>query len=62
MFRPFTLNLKGKLRCFERPQIMGIVNVTPDSFFPGSRTMGKDNIANRVERMIGDGVDFIDIG
>lgn len=62
MFRPFTLNLKGKLRCFERPQIMGIVNVTPDSFFPGSRTMGKGNIANRVERMIGDGVDFIDIG
>ncbi|MDE6861014.1 MAG: dihydropteroate synthase [Duncaniella sp.] len=62
MFRPFSLNLKGKLRHFNRPQIMGIVNVTPDSFFPGSRSMGKDDIANRVERMVSEGVDFIDIG
>ncbi len=62
MFRPFILNLKGKIHCYDRPQIMGIVNVTPDSFFPGSRTMGKDEISRRVEQMIHDGADFIDIG
>lgn len=62
MFRPFTLNLKGKLRCYGRPQVMGIVNVTPDSFFPGSRTMGRGEIACRVERLLEDGADFIDIG
>lgn len=62
MFRPFTLNLKGELHSYDRPQVMGIVNVTPDSFFPGSRTMGKSEIAYRVENMLHDGADFIDIG
>lgn len=41
---------------------MGIVNVTPDSFFEGSRTSGADAVKSRVERMISDGVDFIDVG
>ncbi len=62
MFKPFSINLRGSLRTVSRPQVMGIVNVTPDSFYEGSRSMDRDSIAFRVERMIADGVDIIDIG
>ncbi len=62
MFRPFTLNINGELRVFDRPQVMGILNVTPDSFYSGSRALTRRDIASRVERMLKDGVDIIDIG
>ena len=62
MFAPFSLNLKGCLHVYNRPQVMGIVNVTPDSFYSGSRTMDETEIGLRIESMIEDGVDFIDIG
>ena len=62
MFAPFSLNLKGCLPVYNRPQVMGIVNVTPDSFYSGSRTMDETEIGLRIESMIEDGVDFIDIG
>ena len=44
-FLPFTLNIKGSIRLIERPQIMGIVNATPDSFFPCSRTLSRESTA-----------------
>ena len=62
MFVPFSLNLKGNLHTYDRPQVMGIVNVTPDSFYSGSRTMHEAEIGLRIESMIEEGVDFIDIG
>ena len=62
MFQPFSLNIKGDLRTYTRPQVMGIVNVTPDSFFEGSRTMDEDAIAVRVSKLITEGADFLDIG
>ena len=62
LFRPFSLNLHGRLREFDRPQVMGIVNVTPDSFYAGSRTQSDSDIAARVESMMADGADMIDIG
>ncbi len=62
MFRPFSLNFHGSLRCFSRPQVMGIVNVTPDSFYNGSRTMEEKSIAESVERHLAGGADFIDVG
>lgn len=62
MFAPFSLNLKGCLHVYNHPQVMGIVNVTPDSFYSGSRTMDETEIGLRIESMIEDGVDFIDIG
>lgn len=62
MFAPFSLNLKGRLHVYNRPQVMGIVNVTPDSFYSGSRTMHEAEIGLRIESMIEEGVDFIDIG
>ncbi|MDE6809943.1 MAG: dihydropteroate synthase [Muribaculaceae bacterium] len=61
-FKPFTLNIKGSLLTFERPAVMGIVNVTPDSFFEGSRTPDADSITRRIESMVEDDVDIIDIG
>lgn len=62
MFKPFQLNIKGRLRSYCRPQVMGIVNVTPDSFYAGSRTMDEKSIALRIESLIAEGADFIDMG
>lgn len=62
MFRSFSLNIRQTLRFYDRPQIMGIINVTPDSFYEGSRTMARQTIAARISKMIADGADFIDMG
>lgn len=59
---PFTLNIRGKLVSYDRPVVMGIVNVTPDSFFEGSRYLDDAAIAASVAKMIADGADMIDIG
>jgi dihydropteroate synthase len=58
----FTLNCKGRLLAADQPLVMGIINVTPDSFYEGSRFGREDAIFKRAEKMIGDGVDIIDIG
>lgn len=47
---------------FDRQQVMGILNVTPDSFYAGSRTADETAVRVRVERMLAEGVDIIDIG
>lgn len=57
-----TLNLRGKLYELREPQIMGILNVTPDSFYAESRTDSDDAIADRVRQMVDEGADMIDIG
>lgn len=57
-----TLNLRGKLYPLDEPQIMGILNVTPDSFFAESRTSDNEQIAARVKQMMDEGADMIDIG
>lgn len=62
MFRPFTLNIKGRLREINTPQVMGIVNITPDSFYAGSRTFTADSVMRRVESLLNEGADMIDIG
>lgn len=61
-FIPFSLNISGKLIEYQSPAVMGIVNVTPDSFFGGSRTFDADAISIRVQKLIDDGADMIDIG
>ena len=58
----FSLNIRGKLRRYERPAVMGIVNVTPDSFYADSRTFADEEIATRVTGMIAAGVDIIVVG
>lgn len=57
-----TLNLRGKLYPIDEPQIMGILNVTPDSIFAESRTSDDEQIAARVKQMMDEGANMIDIG
>lgn len=57
-----TLNCKGKLLSLERPLVMGILNVTPDSFFDGGRYEKTDDLLRQTEKMISEGADIIDIG
>ena len=61
-FKPFTLNISGRIRKYDRPAVMGILNVTPDSFYADSRTPEADAIGRRVERMLTEGADMIDVG
>lgn len=61
-FESYTLNIKGRLVEFTRPQVMGILNVTPDSFYDSSRSFDHNTISNRIDTMLNEGVDIIDIG
>ena len=57
-----TINIKGELFSLDRPVVMGILNVTPDSFFAGSRKRTEAEIAARIEEILAQGGDWIDIG
>ena len=57
-----SINIKGSLHHFHKPWVMGILNVTPDSFFAESRTIETDDIRRRVDDLISQGADIIDIG
>ena len=56
------LNLNGRLVDLSTPIVMGIINVTPDSFYKGNRFVTDKSILNAVEKMIVDGASIIDIG
>lgn len=60
--KPFSLNIKGSLREFDSPVVMGILNVTPDSFYAGSHAFDHQAIEHRVQEIIAQGADIIDIG
>lgn len=57
-----TINCKGTLIDLSTPKVMGIVNVTPDSFFDGGKLTNSDEIVGQVEKMLQDGATFIDLG
>ncbi len=57
-----SLNVGGRLLTLDRPCVMGILNVTPDSFFDGGRYDRVEDALKQAERMIAEGVDIIDIG
>jgi len=57
-----TLNCKGKLLALDEPVIMGIINVTPDSFYSKSRQQSVDEALQQAEKMIVDGAAILDIG
>lgn len=61
-FKTYSLNLKGRLVTIDRPWVMGIINITPDSFYSGSRVADEQMLVERVEGMLADGVDVIDVG
>ncbi len=58
----FSLNIKGKLYPIDRPLLMGILNVTPDSFYDGGETETIENAVIRTAKMLEDGANMIDIG
>ncbi len=57
-----SINLKGKLETFEKPQIMGILNVTPDSFFDGGQHNSLNAASIKAAQLIAQGADILDIG
>lgn len=58
----FTLNCKGKLVSLDKPLVMGIINITPDSFYGNSQHKSTDDALQTAEKMLTDGASFIDIG
>lgn len=58
----FTLNCKGRLLVAEKPLVMGVINVTPDSFYEASRFSGVDSTLKQAEKMLIEGADILDIG
>lgn len=58
----FSLNCKGKLIMIEKPLVMGILNLTNDSFYAGSRLTDIDVIKNKAAEMIDEGADILDLG
>ena len=58
----FTLNCNGRLLVITKPIVMGILNLTPDSFFKGSRISSVDEALQTAEKMLNEGASIIDIG
>jgi len=58
----FVLNCKGRLLVVDKPLVMGIINVTPDSFYSGSRFNLASDVLPQVEKMIKEGASIIDVG
>lgn len=56
------VNLNGRLMDTAHPKVMGILNLTPDSFFDGGRFSTLDSALRRVETMVEEGADIIDVG
>ena len=56
------LNIRGELFLIDTPKVMGILNITPDSFYDGGKYTSDKNQLNKVEQMLEQGADFIDIG
>ena len=58
----YTLNCNGRLLSLDMPQVMGILNVTPDSFYAASRQQTEQAIAQRVHQILDEGGSIIDVG
>ena len=57
-----TINCKGSLIDFTTPKVMGILNLTPDSFYDGGRNSSEKDYLLHAEKMLKEGADFIDVG
>ncbi len=57
-----TINCKGQLIDLSQPKVMGILNITPNSFFDGGKYSSENEILAKVEKMLAEGATFIDIG
>ena len=61
-FKPYSLNINKNLYTIHEPKVMGILNVTVDSFYDGGQYGTIDSALLQVEKMLNDGADFIDVG
>ncbi|MBQ8673821.1 MAG: dihydropteroate synthase [Bacteroides sp.] len=59
---PLYINVNGRLMDLSVPRVMGILNATPDSFYAGCRTLDEGGMARRVEQIVQEGGDIIDVG
>ncbi|MBV6644476.1 MAG: dihydropteroate synthase, partial [Cyclobacteriaceae bacterium] len=57
-----TINVNGFLMDFETPKVMGVINLTPDSFYEGSRMDLTEDVVKRAYQMIDEGADILDVG
>ena len=57
-----TINCKGQLIDLSQPKVMGILNITPNSFYDGGKFTNEDEILSQVKKMLNDGASFIDVG
>lgn len=62
LFIPFSITVRGRLVTFERPAVMGILNMTPDSFYDGGHHNDPETLVSHAQRLIDEGADIIDIG
>ena len=62
LFKKITLNCKGRIVSLEKPTVMGILNITPDSFYDGSRSKSVEEALIKAEKMLIDGATFLDLG
>lgn len=60
-FKPFSLNIRGRLVEYRQPAVMGIINITSDSFFSGSR-VDAQSVGRRAAQLIAEGADMLDLG
>ncbi|MBR4898593.1 MAG: dihydropteroate synthase [Prevotella sp.] len=58
----YTLNIRGQLVDLSKPQVMGILNATPDSFYANSRTPSEEAAAARARQIVAEGGTMIDVG
>jgi len=58
----FSIQSKGRLWLLDKPWVMGILNITPDSFFEGSRQKNIDELLRNAEKMLSEGADILDVG
>ncbi len=61
-YTPFTITVRGRLVTFQRPVVMGILNITPDSFYDGGRHNTPNGMLEHARRLLDEGADIIDIG
>ncbi len=60
--KKLSLNARGRLMQMDSPKVMGIINITPDSFFSGSRKTTVDEVLQQAGKMLAEGADILDLG
>ncbi len=61
-FTPFSITVRGRLVTFRRPAVMGILNITADSFYDGGRYRDADAMLAQARRLLAEGADIVDVG